>query len=51
MATVNRFPPSSAPIKPIKAVQMSVWDPDEIVSGTGTLLDRPPARLRMHEDE
>lgn len=34
MATVDRFEPSKAPIKRVKAVQFSVWSPDDIVSGT-----------------
>lgn len=32
MGTIDRFTYSSAPIKRVKAVQFSIWDPDEIVS-------------------
>lgn len=30
---MDRFPPSKAPVKRVKGVQFSIWDPDEIVSG------------------
>lgn len=33
MASVDRFPYSSAPVRQVKAIQFSVWDPAEIVSG------------------
>jgi hypothetical protein len=32
MGTLDRFTFSSAPIKRVKSVQFSIWDPDEIVS-------------------
>lgn len=33
MSNIDRFPHSSAPVRQVKAVQFSVWDPAEIVSG------------------
>jgi hypothetical protein len=45
MSTLSRFPPSTAPIRPIKGVQLSVWDPDEVVSGAAQPYGIPPCRL------
>jgi DNA-directed RNA polymerase II subunit RPB1 len=32
MSTLDRFSYSKAPVKRVKSVQFSVWDPEEIVS-------------------
>lgn len=32
MSTMDRFTPSRAPVKRVRAIQMGVWDPEEIVS-------------------
>jgi len=42
MANIHGFTPSKAPVKRVSAVQLSVWDPEEIVS------EGACARARLH---
>jgi hypothetical protein len=37
MTTMDRFTPSKAPVKRVKAIQLGVWDPEEIVSAVAPL--------------
>ena len=47
MSTIDRFTYSSAPIKRVKSVQFSVWDPDEIVSAAVAASTRKAGGLKL----
>jgi hypothetical protein len=36
--TMDRFTPSRAPVKRVKAIQFGIWNPEEIVSAANTAL-------------
>lgn len=45
MTTMDRFTPSRAPVKRVKAIQLGVWDPEEIVSPQQYLLTQQQQQL------
>jgi hypothetical protein len=51
MTTMDRFTPSRAPVKRVKAIQLGVWDPEEIVSAVGPLAGAAAVALHSNRPE